>query len=438
MREKHFASGGLAIVVASCMLLATIQSAKAQEQVQTFEPHQEPDFGISIEEPKGWTLEGDNVWLHSDITPWHLPLVPIKELQPTAVDILSEGKKTVLVDFTNEQDEATTLIRVSVEKVAYGTSLDNYASQVTERIKKNNDNVQIIDKSKSTISGNPSIRLLMSYGDPEEKNKTMQALTLYGTLAYTFQYQSSGKYYEANLPIAQHVFDSVRISPPASRSQTVSIIVIVIGSALGGIIGFKARKKESFTSQFLREIKKLFPSAFGIEVLCVASAEIGGFLGLWYFGFNAVGIVMAYVFAYAIAGFTTFASILGRSANAHDEEEVICGCSDMTTDHNQNNNTSFRTGIKQTFVNFARGLAMIPQLHTKSNARGFIKASLFVLISAESGCIIAGATVDIILYQYSAFLSIPVALLAGTLTVSSMAAYRVVKNRVVQESSYRR
>jgi putative flippase GtrA len=255
----------------------------------------------------------------------------------------------------------------------------------------------------------------------------MQVLTLYGTLAYIFQYESAAEYYEANLPIAQHLFDSVRISPPASRAQTLSIIVIGIGSALGGVIGFKARKKESFTSQFLRETKRLFPSAFGIEVLCVASAEIGGFLGLWYYGFNAVGIVMAYVLAYAIAGFTTFASILGRSALANDEEDIICGCSDMTADHDHNNNTSFGAGIKQTFVNFARGLKMIPQLHTKSNARRFIKTSLIILISAESGCIIAGATVDIILYQYSAFLSIPAALLAGTLTVSSMAAYRIVR-----------
>src|SRR6185436_10618611 len=121
----------------------------------------------------------------------------------------------------------------------------------------------------------------MSYGDPEDTYKTTQILTLYGNLAYTFQYDSSEANYGQDLAIAQHVFDSVDIAPPGSRAQTLSMIVIGIGSALGGVIGFKARKRESFTSQFLRETKKLFPSAFGIEVLCVASAEIGGFIGLW-------------------------------------------------------------------------------------------------------------------------------------------------------------
>jgi hypothetical protein len=58
-----------------------------------------------------------------------------------------------------------------------------------------------------------------------------------------------------------------------------------------------------------------------------------------------------------------------------------------------------------------------------------------VLVSAESGCIIAAATVDVMLYQYSAFLSIPAALLAGTLTVAFIAARRSLKRRFVEQPS---
>jgi hypothetical protein len=76
------------------------------------------------------------------------------------------------------------------------------------------------------------------------------------------------------------------------------------------------------------------------------------------------------------------------------------------------------------------------QLHKKSNSKQIIKASLIVLITAESGCVIAAATVDIMLYQYSMFLSIPVALIVGTLTVASMAAYRLVKSQSLQRSSH--
>jgi hypothetical protein len=92
----------------------------------------------------------------------------------------------------------------------------------------------------------------------------MQILTLYDNLAYTFQFESAGKYYEEYLAVAQHVFDSVSINPPGSRAQMLLMILVGTGSALGLIIGFKARNRDSFTHQFLRETKRLFPSAFGV------------------------------------------------------------------------------------------------------------------------------------------------------------------------------
>jgi hypothetical protein len=415
----------LAIVIAS--LVASAQHARAQEQ--EFEPYQDIDFGITMQRPADWTLEGDNVWLHSDVNPWHLPLIPIKDLQPTAVDILLEGKKTLLVDFMDDSKESLTLIRVSVEKTPLGTSLESYADRVLQRLGDNNDNLQVDESSRTTIAGNPAVKLLISHGDPEYAARTMQILTLYGNLAYVFQYDSAGDDFRADLATAQRVFDSVSISPPVSRAQTLSIALAGIGISLAAVVGLEARKKNSQTLRFLRETKRVFPSAFGIEVLCVASAEIGGFLGLWHYGFNAFGITMAYVLAYGLAGFTTFASILGRSAHANSEHEIICGCSDVA-----GHNIGFSAGIKQTFVNFAIGLKMMTRLHRRPDTGRIIKASLIVLVSAESGCIIAAATVDIMLYQYSVFLSIPLALLAGTLTVASTAAFRRVRKQSPQKS----
>ena len=413
--------------------LAVAASGTEANAQQAFEPYYNEDFGIALESPAYWTVEGDDPWLHSDITPWHLPLIPIKEFQPAAVDILLEGKKTVLVDFAYEEEiDALTIIRVAVEKMPFGMStLDAYAQHTLQRIATNNDNVQVNEHSATTISGNPAVRLVLTFGEPGAEAKTTQILTVYGNLAYIFQYDtSSADSHSAKLANAQHVFDSVRISPPTSRAQALLISMIGIGVALAAIVAVKVRKKNSFTSAFLRQTARLFPSAFGIEVLCVASAEIGGILGLWYWGFNAFGITMAYVLAYALAGFTTFASILGRSAHSSDENAILCGCASMVADHDHpNSKTGFGAGIKQTFVNFAVGLTMMTRLHRKNNAKRAIRTSLIVLLSAESGCIIAAATVDIMLYQYSIFLSIPSALAAGTLTVASIAAYRSVKGQ---------
>ena len=41
--------------------------------------------------------------------------------------------------------------------------------------------------------------------------------------------------------------------------------------------------------QFLRNIKALYAAALGIEILCIAAAEIGENTGLYLFGFNLVG-----------------------------------------------------------------------------------------------------------------------------------------------------
>lgn len=89
--------------------------------------------------------------------------------------------------------------------------------------------------------------------------------------------------------------------------------------------------------------------------------------------------------------------------------------------------------MKQTFVNFTVGLKMMGRLRKRADAKRVLRASLLVLVSVESGCIIAAATVDIMLYQYSIFLSIPMALLADTLTVAAMAAYKTTRKASVQE-----
>ena len=50
-------------------------------------------------------------------------------------------------------------------------------------------------------------------------------------------------------------------------------------------------------------------------------------------------------------------------------------------------------------------------------------------ISAESGCIITAATVDVLLYQYSVLLSIPLALVAGSLTIAATVSFKVARSQ---------
>src|SRR5438094_140709 len=69
--------------------------------------------------------------------------------------------------------------------------------------------------------------------------------------------------------------------------------------------------------------KNLYASALGIEILCILSAEIGQNSSFFLFGYKTpFGIIMAYVLGYGLAGFTTFATILGR----YNLEHVVDGC----------------------------------------------------------------------------------------------------------------
>jgi hypothetical protein len=183
---------------------------------------------------------------------------------------------------------------------------------------------------------------------------------------------------------------------------------------------------------FFAYAKSLYAAALGIEILCIAAAEIGENTGLYLFGFNAGGIAIAYAMGYALAGFTTFITILGRYGNDYqskngtgdnDVREIDSCCSVLE----QDSTLGFASNLKTTFTNFAVGLKRLLTIRNQQGLRTILKSSLFILVTAESACILTAETVDLVFYQYSILLSVPLALLAGAFTVVAPAAYRRAK-----------
>ena len=175
--------------------------------------------------------------------------------------------------------------------------------------------------------------------------------------------------------------------------------------------------------------KSLFAAALGIEILCIAAAEIGENTGLYIFGFNAGGIAIAYVMGYALAGFVTFVTILGRYGNhlqgrkGQSIEGIDSCCSVLEQDSTQR----FMPNLKTTFTNFASGFKRLFGIRRQTGMKTILKSSLFILITAESACILTAETVDLIFYQHSILLSVPLELLAGAFTVIAPVAYRKSK-----------
>jgi hypothetical protein len=49
--------------------------------------------------------------------------------------------------------------------------------------------------------------------------------------------------------------------------------------------------------------KGIYAEALGIEILCIAAAEIGENTGLYLYDFNPLGIAIVYILGYALAGY---------------------------------------------------------------------------------------------------------------------------------------
>lgn len=178
---------------------------------------------------------------------------------------------------------------------------------------------------------------------------------------------------------------------------------------------------------FFHLTKNMYPIALGIEILCIMSAEIGENIGLYTFGFNLFGITLAYIIGYALAGFTTFMTILGRYSSiiADNNNVKIKSCCSILEQESQSQ--GFFSSMLLTFRNFTIGLKKIPNLRKQSNVKHLIKASLIILVTAESACILTAETIGIVFYNYSILLSIPLALLVGALTVVFIEAHRKSK-----------
>ena len=98
---------------------------------------------------------------------------------------------------------------------------------------------------------------------------------------------------------------------------------------------------------FLGYVKEIYAAALGIEILCIAAAEIGENTSLYLFGFNPSGIAIAYSLGYALAGFTTFVTILGRY-NYGSPNQTMCSCCSVLE---QDSEKEFISNHKTTFKN---------------------------------------------------------------------------------------
>ena len=170
----------------------------------------------------------------------------------------------------------------------------------------------------------------------------------------------------------------------------------------------------------------MFVAALGIEILCILSAEIGENLGLYVFGVTLHRIVLSYVIGYALAGFSTFMAILGRCD--FDNKSTVNAANGCCSFLEDNANKGFIFNLVATFLNFKKGIAQFINNLYNPQMKSIFKSSIVILITAESACILTAETVDLLLYQYSLFLAMPLSLIIGTFTLTMVESVKKIKN----------
>ncbi len=165
----------------------------------------------------------------------------------------------------------------------------------------------------------------------------------------------------------------------------------------------------------------MYVSALAIEILCIISAEIGENTTFFVFGYRSVsGISLGFLIGYGLAGFSTFASILGR----YNLDNVMDGCCSALDCKDKR----FIPSLTSSFRNFALGVTKIPSLYKQPYAKQIIKTSLYVMVVSESICILSAETIDFIFYRHSLWLSIPLALFIGAFAIAGVEAYKKIKS----------
>lgn len=182
----------------------------------------------------------------------------------------------------------------------------------------------------------------------------------------------------------------------------------------------------SLSSSLIRNSISLYPSALGIEILCILSSLIGESIGFYLFGFNPIGIFYAYSLGFLVAGFTIFLIIVGRY---QEHKNINLGCHDdcNSSDDNHQVQIGFKSNFITTFKYFKNGWFNLPILFSNRNRNQLIKRAVYLILTAESICVITAQTIDLLFYNFSVFLSTPIALIAGSVVISIQQAEEINK-----------
>lgn len=454
------------------------ESSGGEHPYSGFLTYEYLDYGVKIDYPESWHIEAfafDDRYF-SRPHPGHLPGLPLQLFQPTELDMQPQNLEIAVVGLYPAFDEfegaTDTKFLVKVRKVGFWQSLEAHvktyvAVNIVGMNSVSADSpaatiYEVVEQRKTTLSQNDAIALVSEkkwgwndeLGDYEYAQRYLRIFTVEDDRIYILQYDAPLEEYDKYLPLAEETAAKFEITSTGLQKTLWALAIAITIAGISGYLVVKAkRKKGSLTSLFVANMRRLLPAALGIEILCITAAEIGGNVGLYLFGYRPLGIAFSYALVYLMAGFTTFAAIVGRYSfssatittvpvteggrkdKVFDNESTAVASCDCCSVLEHDPNLSFFSSLKYTLSSFARGVRRLPHLRDDRNSKQILRTSLILLFTAESGCILTAATVDFVLYQYSLFIAIPISFAAGTMAVAAPHALRLAKRSLQSKNT---
>jgi plastocyanin len=185
-----------------------LSEKRSQEQTPnidtgTFDSYNNSTYGINIDYPSDWTLQGGN----------------------------KSGTLTDIVSFFSPENDSYIVLTISVEEISNNESLEKYRSDSVDGYL-NNTNFQNFVLSDDTdrlywadpLSGHRAYKIVGTYQDPETKStqKIMEIGTITGeNLAYTIRFYADPAKYSFYLPTIQKMIDSFQINNSGVQAPVV-------------------------------------------------------------------------------------------------------------------------------------------------------------------------------------------------------------------------
>src|SRR5574337_128460 len=138
------------------------------------------------------------------------------------------------------------------------------------------------------------------------------------------------------------------------------------------------------------------------------------------FFFNQVK--KSYGFGYGLASLTTFCNILGR----YSSKQGLGACCSAIE---QGSKISLVSNLKNTFSYCWIGMKMVPRLYELPNLKHVIKTSIYILVTAESACILTAETVNLAFFRQAMWLSMPLGLFAAAFVVTAIESYKMTRTK---------